>query len=226
MKRKNETIVLILALFSALELLEIGAWLVKNFVLEETLAPPIASTTPSETTSADISAQISFGEKYLIPGKLTPTKQTGIEAIAAGKWNDAVANLQQAIAQNRNDPETLIYLNNARTAGQKSYVIATSVPIGTTPNGSLEVLRGVAQAQNEIHLTRGINDISLKVAIANDNNQEDRVKQIAEILVNNSEILGVVGHWASQVTLATAPIYNTSKYISYTPRHSAGTLCI
>jgi branched-chain amino acid transport system substrate-binding protein len=217
MTRKNETIVLILALLIALGLLGIGAWLVKNFVLEENPAPPIASTTPVKPSSTAISEQISFGEKTLIPGKVTPAKQVGLEAIAAGRWNDAVANLQQAIAQNRNDPETLIYLNNARIAGQKSYAIATSVPIGTTPNGSLEVLRGIAQAQNEINQTGGINGIPLKVAIANDNNQEDQAKQIAEALVNNPEILAVIGHWASQVTLATAPIYGTGKLVAVSP---------
>lgn len=217
MTRKNETIVLILALFIALGLLGIGAWLVRNFVLPENPVSPTASTTPVKPTLPAISEQISFGEKTLMPGKVLPAKQAGLEAIAQGKWNDAVANLQQAIAQNRNDPESLIYLNNAKIAGQKSYAIATSVPIGTTPNGSLEVLRGIAQAQNEINQTGGINGIPLKVAIANDNNQEDQAKQIAEALVNNPEILGVVGHWASQVTLATAPIYNTGKLVAISP---------
>lgn len=67
---------------------------------------------------------------------------------------------------NRNDPEARIFLNNARIGKQKSYTIATSVPIGTDPNESLEILRGVAQAQNEINASGGIKGVPLKVAIA------------------------------------------------------------
>ena len=75
----------------------------------------------------------------------------------------------------------------------------------------------MAQAQDEINHSGGINGMRLKVAIANDNNQEDQAKQIANTLVNNAEILGVIGHWASQVTLATAPIYNSGKLVAISP---------
>ena len=65
-------------------------------------------------------------------------------------------------------------MNNAEIAEEKSYTVAASAPLGTDPKGSLEILRGVAQAQNEINHSGGINGVRLKVAIANDNNQEDQ----------------------------------------------------
>ncbi|HCF29029.1 MAG TPA: receptor ligand binding family protein [Cyanobacteria bacterium UBA11049] len=216
MSQKKETTVLVLALLLTLLLGGVGAWVVKKFMLDRATETPISS---ENTTIKPIpnAAQISFGEKTLIPGQVTPAKQAGLDAIATGKWNVAVTNLQQARKENRNDPETLIFLNNAEIAAGKSYTIAASAPLGTDPKGGLEILRGVAQAQNEINHSGGINNVRLKVAIANDNNQEDQAKQIANTLVNNTEILGVIGHWASQVTLATAPIYNSGKLVAISP---------
>lgn len=215
MSQKKETTILLLALLLTLGLVGIGAWVVKKFILVGDNAPATSSTTIVESSPTPVKEQISFGQKSLI-SVTSPAKQSGIEAIAANKWSNAVTNLQQALKEDRNDPETLIFLNNARIASQKSYTIAAVVPSGTDPNGSLEILRGVAQAQNEINAAGGIGGVPLKVAIANDNNQEDSAKQIATALVNNSEVLGVVGHWASQATLAAAPIY-TGKLVAISP---------
>jgi branched-chain amino acid transport system substrate-binding protein len=217
MSQKKETTVLVLALLLTLLLGGMGAWVVKEFVLNRAAETPTGSQNITIRPSSKAVAQITFGEKTLIPGQVTPAKQAGLDAIASGKWNVAITNLQQARKENRNDPETLIFLNNAEIAGGKSYTIALSVPLGTDPKGGLEILRGVAQAQNEINHSGGINQVRLKVAIANDNNQEDQAKQIANTLVNNTEVLGVIGHWASQVTLATAPIYNSGKLVAISP---------
>jgi branched-chain amino acid transport system substrate-binding protein len=215
MSRKNETVILLLSLLITLGLVGVGALLFSNF-FDRSL--PGISTSPSPTaTDTPINETISFGEKTLLPGKISPTKQAGIDAIATGNWSVAVENLQQALKLNRNDPEALIFLNNAKIGDRKSYTIATVVPVGTDPNGGLEILRGIAQAQTAINQIGGINGVPLKVAIANDNNQEDRAKQVATALVNNPEILAAIGHWASQVTLATAPIYHDGKLVAISP---------
>jgi len=156
-------------------------------------------------------------EKTLFPGKISPTKQAGIDAIAAGNWSVAIEKLQAALKLNRNDPETLIFLNNAKIGDRVAFAIAVVVPTGTSPNGSLEVLRGVAQAQTETNQTGNINGVPLKVAIVNDNNQEDQAQKVASTLVNSPEILAVIGHWASQVTLAVVPIYNDGKLVAISP---------
>jgi branched-chain amino acid transport system substrate-binding protein len=215
MTQKKETTILLLALLLTLGLGGIGAWVVKKFILVQDEKPATNPTTIVESSPTAVKEQISFGQKSLL-SVTSPAKQSGIEAIAANKWSNAVTNLQQALKENRNDPETLIFLNNAKIASQKSYTIAVVVPIATDPNGSLEILRGVAQAQNEINAAGGIGGVPLEVAIANDNNQEDGAKNIATALVNNTEVLGVVGHWASQATLAAAPIY-TGKLVAISP---------
>ena len=80
-----------------------------------------------------------------------------------------------------------------------------------------EILRGVAQAQDETNQQGGINGVPLKVLIANDNNNPQTAKQVAQDLINNQEILGVVGHFSSGVTLATAPIYQDKGLVAISP---------
>lgn len=92
-----------------------------------------------------------------------------------------------------------------------------SVPIGTNLNGSSEILRGVAQAQNEINSSGGIKGVPLKVAIANDDNNPQIAQQIASALVNNPDVLGVVGPYASDVTLAAGTVYNSGKLVAISP---------
>ena len=111
----------------------------------------------------------------------------------------------------------MIYLNNARIANNDAYSIAVPIPAGTEITTAEEILRGVAQAQNEINQQGGINGVPLKVFIANDNNNPDTAKQIAQDLVENKDILGVVGHFSSGVTLATAPIYQDGGLVAVSP---------
>ena len=156
-------------------------------------------------------------KKSLIPGEVQPAKRDGIEAIAAGNYDKAITNLAAALRVNRNDPEALIFLNNARIGKQKSYSVAVSVPIGSDLNGSLEILRGVAQAQNEVNSSGGIKGVPLKVAIASDDNQPQIAQQIASALVSNPEVLGVIGPYSSDVTLAAGSVYNSGQLVAISP---------
>ncbi|MFM8006704.1 MAG: ABC transporter substrate-binding protein, partial [Dolichospermum sp.] len=67
--------------------------------------------------------------------------------------------------QNQNDPESLIYLNNSLNNSSKYIKIAVSVPIGGNLNVAKEILRGVAQAQDQVNRNSGINGKLLQVAI-------------------------------------------------------------
>ena len=215
---KNETLVLVLALLITLGLVGSGVWWFTNTgVKVDNLITPNKENPVSTPTEQSIQDRISFGEKTLIPGVVPPPKRAGVEAIAAGTYDKAIANLEAYLRVKPNDPEVLIFLNNARIGEQKSYIIAVSVPIGTNPNGSLEILRGVAQAQNEINSSRGIKGVPLKVAIANDDNNPQIAQQIALNLVNNPDILGVVGPYASEVTLAAGTVYNSGKLVAISP---------
>lgn len=161
--------------------------------------------------------EISMGDKILVPTLMNPDKLAGVEAIRNGDFQEAIQRLEAYLENTPNDPEALIYLNNARIGNQKSYTIAISAPIGSDENGALEMLRGVAQAQDEINKQRGINGLPLRVLIADDDNKPDTAKQIAEQLVKNPDVLGVIGHYASDVTLAAGKVYETGKLVAISP---------
>src|SRR4029079_15747683 len=66
-----------------------------------------------------IGQRLSAGQKLLIPEQATTTKQAAVQAIASGNYNAAISDLQASLNSNRNDPEALIYLNNARIGSRK-----------------------------------------------------------------------------------------------------------
>ncbi len=119
--------------------------------------------------------------------------------------------LASLIEKYRNAPETRIYLNNARIGTEESRTIAVVIPTPREPTKALEGLRGVAQAQTEINQDGGIDGVPLKVAIANDDDEPKIAEQIASALVKEPHILGVVGHYSSDVTLAAGKVYTSNK---------------
>ena len=140
-----------------------------------------------------------------------------MKAIANRNYEDAETSFEQSLSIRRNDPETLIYLNNARIANNKAYGIGVPIPVGTEVTTAEEILRGIAQAQNEINQQGGINGVPLKVFVANDNNDPETAKKIAQNFVQDKNILGIVGHFSSGVTLATAPIYQKNGLVAISP---------
>ncbi|NEO45735.1 MAG: ABC transporter substrate-binding protein, partial [Moorea sp. SIO4A3] len=154
---------------------------------------------------------------------------------------------KQSWQQNGADPETLIYLNNAllEAEGKNYYTIAVTIPMIDTPNQSVkdanaakEILRGIAQAQTEVNLglfevdneliqqfpgkdflnRKGINNrIGLRVVIADDANGDEEAKARASLLVKQSSILGVIGHWTSETTLAAVDTYQNGKLALIAP---------
>ena len=81
--------------------------------------------------------------------------------------------------------------------------IAAVVPIGDNPNTARELLRGVAQAQEE-SIKAGV---PIKVLIGDDRNEASQAAAIATALVQDPNVVGVIGHGTSTTTLAAAPIY-------------------
>lgn len=224
MSQKNETAVLALSLLITIGLAGTGIWWLtsRGGINPGGSSPQNPTVSKSQTGNSPQSEQaigqrLSAGQKLLISDRATTTKQAAIQAYASGNYNAAISDLQASLKTNRNDPEALIYLNNARIGDQKSYTIAAAVPIGADINAALEILRGVAQAQNEINQSGGINGTPLKVLIANDDNNPEMASQIATALANNSEILGVIGHFGSDTTLAASKIYQQNQLVAISP---------
>jgi ABC-type branched-subunit amino acid transport system substrate-binding protein/predicted Ser/Thr protein kinase len=178
---------------------------------------------------ATFSDKLSSGEQILIPGSATLEKQKGVEAFRDGQYSKAIEWLEQAQKNERSDPETLIYLNNTRLEAQKakSYTIAVAVPLDTSSEGlnsGLEILRGVAQAQDEFNQKR--NGAGIKVLIADDENKLKQAKKIANDLVERKAVLAVVGHFSSDSTLATSKIYQQNQLVSISPTSTSEDLSV
>lgn len=215
MSKKNETVVLALALLLTAGLSGVGIWWFAN-----SSGVKFGNTSTQKQESASnpsMAERISFGERTLTPGDVTPAKKEGVQAIADKSYDKAIANLETAIKLKRNDPEALIFLNNARIKGFKSYTVVASVPLGTDPNTALEILRGIAQTQNEINASGGIKGVPLKIGIANDDDNPNISQQIAANLVNNPDVLGVVGPNTSDATLAAGAIYTEGELVAISP---------
>lgn len=190
---------------------------------------------------------ISEGEEVLNYSQLLD-KEEGTEHFAQCDYQKALLRFKDAWQQNRLDPETLIYLNNALLEANKKpyYTIAVAVSISKKDDfnddddddsRAKEMLRGVAQLQTKINLgllndddpflkdfldqdfinKKAINGKGLKVVITNDKNDELLAKKTASSLSQRPEILGVVGHYPSEMTLATVDIYNQNNLVLISP---------
>lgn len=177
-------------------------------------------TTRPAACDSTLGDSLSCGEEVLVPDSGKSFKQKGAQELANGKYSEAISLLQKARDEQPNDPETLIYLNNARLANQKAYTIAVAAPIGRSTDTGLEILRGVAQAQDEINQKK-INGIGLRVLIADDGNNATQAKEIASKLAARGDILAVVGHHASEVTLAALPVYQQQKLVVISPNSTS-----
>src|SRR4028119_1406921 len=226
MSQKNETKVLVLSLLITAALLGAGFWWFKNQsgVNLGGLSNSDKSPSSSDTTSGNRQNRISLGDKILVPADTNPSKQSGVEAFAKGGFATAATQFQSSLQTNRNDPEALIYLNNAKVGKGTAAKIAVSVPIGGNLNVAREVLRGVAQAQDEVNKSGGVNGALLQVEIANDDNNPAIAKQIATEFVKDRSVLAVVGHNSSDASLAAAPEYQNGKLVMISPTSDAKNL--
>ena len=174
------------------------------------------------STDIAIEQRISLGEQILIEADNNPAKQLGVQYFAAGNFSEAQTKFANSLQSNPNDPESLIYLNNSLAPLQtKPVTIGVSVPIGGSLDVAKEILRGVAQAQNEVNKQGGIEQNGIKtlvqVKIANDDNEPEIAKQIAASFVAQSDVVGVVGHNSSSSSLAAAPIYQEGNLVMVSP---------
>ena len=95
------------------------------------------------------------------------------------------------------------------------------MPIGGSLDVAKEILRGVAQAQNEINKRGGITHNGVKtlvqVQIANDDNDPEVAQKIAASFVAQPNVIGVVGHNSSSSSIAAAPIYQQGNLVMVSP---------
>ncbi len=219
MTQKNETPLLILTLLLTFGILAGGLWFLKKQFFSNSTSP---NSTQSPTAPLfSTSLGLSQGETLLFTNDINPQKMAGIQAFSQNNYEPAIAYFQESLKFQKNDPETLIYLNNAQAEFHNPLKIAVVVPIGKNENIAKEILRGVAQTQNNINKNSGINGRYLQVTIANDNNDPQLASQVAQKLVQDSTILAVIGHNSSDATLGASPIYQQGGLVMISPTSNA-----
>jgi branched-chain amino acid transport system substrate-binding protein len=180
---------------------------------------PTATQNPPPTISPvpdPIKERISYGDRIFINYDGSDNERKEFQTLKNNKDFQQARNnpkFQQQGSQFCADPEPLIYLNNAEISNKKSYIIAIVVPIKNEPIAALEILRGVAQAQDDINKSATkINGKFLKVIIANEKEDDTNITEgIAEYLVEDKDILGVIGHFTSDDTEKAVKIYGNPK---------------
>lgn len=221
---KNDTAALLGALVITAGLLGAGGWwFLQQKDGMETVLPNGSGLNINPVDQGTMGDRLSSGERLLLKSDAQPEKMQGIEAYAKGDYAQAQQFFQASLQAVPNDPETLIYLNNAKASLSSSSVaiaVTISLPVDTDTNGAKELLRGVAQAQKEF------NDggKALKVLIGDDDGDVAIAAELAQEFVKRTEILGVIGHFSSDTSLAAAPVYEKESLVMISPTSTSVTL--
>ena len=184
----------------------------------------------------------SIGEKTMFPSaEISSQKELGIREIKEKRFNSAISYFRQSLNFKQNDPETVIFLNNsiaqAKKVNQNRKIleIAVSIPANGEPNIAAEILRGVAQAQSEFNcglaeISLAIKDIQhqlncqgslnakfLQVTIVDDEYEPETAQKIAQYLVKQKDIIAIIGHYSSPMTISAGEIYHKHKLVAISP---------
>jgi len=156
MTNKKENLKLLLSLGLAGVMVAILFWLISK------VSSTLISPNPGQPSSIEFSNKpsiINLGTKILVKVQTYPEKRDAVKAFAEKNYSTAVEKFTASLKNNPNDPESLIYLNNAKIArdNSESLKVAVIAPVNFDQNLAEELLRGVAQAQNEVNERGGIN---------------------------------------------------------------------
>ncbi|ACB53976.1 unknown [Crocosphaera subtropica ATCC 51142] len=192
-----------------------------------TISPsPTSSPSPSNPSLSGIPLEERFssGDRRLFTNRNNPSAEKGIAAFQARNYEEADQHFSEAVKTAPNDPEVQIYLNNAqaRKAGNP-FTLAAVVPVDQKPTNAEEMLRGVAQAQTQFN-QQGLNARLLEIVIVNDSNDPNYAQQVAKKIVNNKDILGVIGHNSSSATAEGLKEYETAEIAMISPTSTSTSL--
>jgi eukaryotic-like serine/threonine-protein kinase len=185
--------------------------------------PPEPTTTARSITETACEAaynldRVSCGSKIiLVPPGGGRNRRNKIEGFAAIKNKDFQRGIDilQQDWNTHHDAEVSIAIENAqilRDRPQTVKTIAVVIPSQGAPEYVGEsILKGVAAAQREWN--QGNQNYKLLIAIADDHNEPEDGKRIAEELTKHSDILCILGHYSSNVTVSVKDIYDRAKTV-------------
>ncbi|GAB1542249.1 hypothetical protein NUACC21_49230 [Scytonema sp. NUACC21] len=160
----------------------------------------------------------SDGKKTFYLGNGNFYQQQGVEVFQKGDYLKAKQLFTKAKQSDRNDPEPEIYYNNALAYERGNpLTLAVAVPINSRRERATEILRGVAQAQSEFNNKGGYKGRLLNIIIADDKNDRKQGQRVAEELIKDSRVLGVIGHNSSPVSQAALTKYKDKNLAMISP---------
>ena len=135
---------------------------------------------------------------------------------------------ENAVKADRSDPYAKIYMNNSK-ARQAGNPLRIGVVIAKAGNdfhefASIQVLRGVADAQTEFNEIGGKNGRLLEIDIRNDGNRPSDAEEIAKKFADDLSILAIIGHHSSESTKAALSIYESNSIAVISPTSTSSEL--
>jgi ABC-type branched-subunit amino acid transport system substrate-binding protein len=160
----------------------------------------------------------SEGEETFFLGNGNLYQKLGIDAFKKGHYEKARKQFEKAKEIDKNDPEVLIYYNNALAHQKGNYLtLAVAVPINARREMAKEILRGVAQAQDAFNNNGGLKGRLLNIVIADDNNDSSQAEKVAQEFIKDANVLGVIGHNSSSVSQAALAKYKDANLAMISP---------
>ena len=182
-------------------------------------------------TSGCVRSIMSSGETpRLFLGRTNVDLEQGTINFQKGEYKEAKERFEQAKYVDPSDPVPYIYSNNAEARLQSEqkeqppWKLAVVVGIDSFEDTASEMLRAVADSQDEFNRTGGKDGRLLEIVIANDGNQPEFSRKVAEELVNDQDILGIIGHQASESSKEAFPIYKKRNLAMVSPTSSSSEL--
>ncbi len=170
-------------------------------------------------TSGDVVVFLSSTNSYL---------QKGVKAFKDKEFDQAIKLFEDAANGDYGDPVSRIFLNNAKARKQQllgfePLKIAVVASIDYHEIAAKEVLRGVADAQDEFNKSSESSRL-IEVVIANDENNGEVAKKVAQTLVEDKDILGIIGHHSSESTFNAQKIYTRKNIALISPTSSSSAI--
>ncbi|MDJ0511100.1 MAG: ABC transporter substrate-binding protein [Crocosphaera sp.] len=233
----NKTLIIVFAILSTIGSLTVVI-LLWEFVVQPALIsdndtipnpPPTTNVSPpspppNDNTNIPRENRFSSGDSLLFTNTQNPEKSLGITEFKARNYEQAIKHFQEAINQNPNDPEVQIYLNNAEAQKKGNpFTLAAVVPVTNRQTTAEEMLRGIAQSQTKFNQI-GLQGRLLEIIIVNDSNDPSKAQEVAEKIVKNPNILGVIGHNTSSASSKGLEVYEQAGIAMISPTSTSTSL--
>jgi ABC-type branched-subunit amino acid transport system substrate-binding protein len=173
---------------------------------------------------------ITSGEVSVFLSSINFQLEQGVKAFREGDYNRAIKLFQYAVDGDRSDPIAQIFLNNAKARQREKSLKLAPLKLAVVPSidyyeaAAKDMLKGVADAQDEFNHKQGSQSPLLEIVIANDENAPEAARKVAQDLVGNSDILGVIGHHSSESTYEAQKIYEKAQIAVISPASSSSAI--